>query len=95
MAILGEMREMGRETLHYHRALEPLLNGLESVVLVGDAWRSAMPERPGFAFVRDWQEALQIAAGTSWTGLLVKGSNSLGLQNVVQSLAVEHGGAAS
>ena len=95
MAILGEMREMGRETLRCHRALEPLLNGLGSVVLVGDAWRSALPERPGFAFVRNWQEALQIAAGTSWTGLLVKGSNSLGLQNVVQSLIAERGGAAS
>ena len=95
MAILGEMREMGRETLRYHRELEPLLNGLQSVVLVGEAWRSAVPERPGLAFVRDWREALEIAEGTSWTGLLVKGSNSLGLQNVVRGLVAERGGATS
>lgn len=92
MAILGEMREMGPEAVDYHRDLAALLDSIGNAVLVGGLWREAMKERPGLSFAADWQEALDLAKRTEWRGLLVKGSHSLGLQNVVAAfLNANHG----
>ena len=91
MAVLGEMREMGGDAARYHRELAPLLDGLENVVLVGDLWREALPGAPGRSFVGNWEEALELAREKDWTGLLVKGSNSLALGNIVDALWHERG----
>ena len=93
MAVLGEMREMGPDALRYHRDLEPLLSCFNNIVLVGDIWHEAMSDFPGRSFVPDWRAALKIVRGAPWKGLLVKGSNSLGLGNIVRSLSGEGEGA--
>lgn len=87
VAILGEMREMGQDALRYHAELEPLLDELDEAVLVGEIWRRALGERTSRRFVRNWQEALEAASEADWTGLLVKGSNSMQLQKVVEALS--------
>ena len=91
VAALGEMRELGPDAVRYHRELEPLLDKLGNVILVGGLWRGAFsaPDRPGRFFARDWREALDIVEGLDWRGFLAKGSNSLGLQNVVRALCGE------
>lgn len=89
VAVLGEMRELGPGAAHYHHELEPLLDAVGNVILVGGLWREALPDRPGRFFIGDWQEALELTKGIKWRGLLAKGSNSLGLQNVVRALCGE------
>lgn len=92
MAVLGEMREMGPEAARYHRDLEPLIEGLDEVVLVGEIWFEALKgreRRPGCRFVRSWDEALEAAQAAGWTAILVKGSNSLELERVVEGLAAK------
>ena len=89
VAALGEMRELGPDAARYHRDLEPLLDSVGNVILIGGLWREALPDRPGCFFVVDWQEALELVKGMEWRGLLAKGSNSLGLQNVVRALCGE------
>ncbi|MBR1673159.1 MAG: UDP-N-acetylmuramoyl-tripeptide--D-alanyl-D-alanine ligase [Fretibacterium sp.] len=91
MAVLGEMKELGPDAARYHRELEPLLDEVGNAVLVGALWREAFsaPDRPGRFFAGDWREAMELVKGLSWRGLLVKGSNSVGLQNVVRALCGE------
>ncbi|MBQ9388914.1 MAG: hypothetical protein IJU07_01920, partial [Synergistaceae bacterium] len=65
--------------------LEPLLEGIDRVILVGDVWREAL--KGDYDFVKTWQEALEILNGINeWQGLLIKGSNSIGLANIVKAL---------
>ena len=42
MAVLGEMREMGPDAVRYHRELEPLIDGVDEAVLVGELWHSVL-----------------------------------------------------
>ena len=86
MVVLGEMREMGPEGPSYHKELEPLLDRCERAVLVGGIWRDVLPDHPGRAFVPNWEAALEVVNATSWEALLVKGSLSVGLPNLVQAL---------
>ena len=89
MAVLGEMREMGPDAVRYHRELEPLIDGVDEAVLVGELWRGALEEKPNRRFVGGWREALDAARAAEWAGSLVKGSNSLELERVVEGLAAE------
>ena len=89
MAVLGEMREMGPDAVRYHRELEPLIDGVDEAVLVGELWRGALEEKPNRRFVGGWREALDAARAAEWVGILVKGSNSLELERVVEGLAAE------
>ena len=89
MAVLGEMREMGPDAVRYHRELEPLIDGVDEAVLVGELWRGALEEKPNRCFVGGWREALDAARAAEWAGSLVKGSNSLELERVVEGLAAE------
>ena len=61
------------------------------MILVGEVWREAFPECEGYIFVKDWREALkavrEVEAGREIQGVLVKGSHSIGLENVVRELA--------
>ncbi|MBQ7220035.1 MAG: UDP-N-acetylmuramoyl-tripeptide--D-alanyl-D-alanine ligase [Synergistaceae bacterium] len=90
IAVLGEMRELGEDSAKYHAELEPLFEGIDAVILVGDVWREALSEKDSYVFVKDWQEALkavrEIAGTREIQGVLVKGSHSIGLENVVKEL---------
>ena len=90
IAVLGEMRELGEDSAKYHAELEDLFEGIDGVILVGDVWREAFSEGSRYVFVKDWQEALksvrEIAGSREIQGLLVKGSHSIGLENVVREL---------
>ena len=86
IAVLGEMRELGPDAATYHENLTLLLENIEHVILVGSLW----PEHKGFIRVGKWQEALEhlrtIMSNNDWSGVLVKGSNSIGLSNVVKEI---------
>ena len=86
IAVLGEMRELGENSAMYHAELSPLLEGIDTVILVGEIWREAL--KGDYVFVDDWQKALDALKNIpEWQGLLVKGSNSLGLSNIVKEIA--------
>ena len=86
IAVLGEMRELGPDSAKYHEELTSLLENIEHVILVGNVW----PEHEGFIRVATWQEALEhlraIMNNKDWSGILVKGSNSIGLSNIVKEI---------
>ncbi|MBR1657584.1 MAG: UDP-N-acetylmuramoyl-tripeptide--D-alanyl-D-alanine ligase [Synergistaceae bacterium] len=85
IAVLGEMRELGENSAMYHSQLEPLLEGIDTVILVGGIWREAL--KGDYVFAENWQEALEeLRKIDDWQGLLVKGSNSIGLSNVVREM---------
>lgn len=85
IAVLGEMRELGEDSVKYHAELSPLLEGIDIVILVGDIWHEAL--KGDYIFVDDWQKALEILKSIDeWQGLLVKGSNSIGLGNIVRAM---------
>ena len=90
IAILGEMRELGENSVKYHAELENLFENLDCVILTGKIWREAI-SNPKYVFVDTWQEALEAAkkfmAENEWHGILVKGSHSIGLENVVKELS--------
>lgn len=92
IAILGEMRELGEDSVKYHAELEALLEDLEHVIFVGGLWREAIPGKANYIFADTWQESLAEAekiielGPDSWHGILVKGSHSIGLENVVKAL---------
>ena len=86
IAVLGEMRELGTNSAMYHAELSPLLEGIDTVILVGEIWREAVTG--DYIFVDGWQAALEALRNIpEWQGLLVKGSNSLGLSNIVKEIA--------
>lgn len=91
IAVLGEMRELGENSAMYHAELKPLLEKIEYVILVGSIWREALGNNSGYVYASDWQEALKfterIMRSEEWQGILVKGSNSLGLSNIVRELS--------
>lgn len=91
IAVLGEMRELGENSAQFHAELAPLFEGIDGVILVGEVWREAFGESDGYIFVKDWREALkavhEIEAERTIQGVLVKGSHSIGLENVVRELA--------
>ena len=92
IAILGEMRELGEDSVKFHAELENLLENLDCVILTGDIWKEALPQKKNFVFVQTWQEALEAAEKflneNEWHGILVKGSHSIGLENVVKKLEI-------
>ena len=85
IAVLGEMRELGENSAMYHAELSPLLEDIEHVVLVGEIWQEAMKANNDYVYVKTWQEALEILKNIDeWQGMLVKGSHSIGLENIVK-----------
>ena len=91
VAVLGEMRELGENAAQFHAELAPLFEGIDGVILVGEVWREAFGENESYIFVKDWREALKAVRdfeeGRTIQGVLVKGSHSIGLENVVRELA--------
>lgn len=91
IAVLGEMRELGENSAKYHAELKPLFEGINDVILVGNIWHEALDNHSGYTFVSDWKEALvcvkKIMENENWSGILIKGSNSIGLFNIVKELS--------
>lgn len=89
IAVLGEMRELGENSVKYHENLKPMLDEIESVILIGEIWHEALNDDPRYVYCDTWQTALdelrKIMSG-GWHGILIKGSNSLGLSNIVKDL---------
>ncbi len=88
-AVLGDMKELGEGEVSYHKDFESVIEKLDLVIFVGKIWSKAIAEKPGRHFTDNWQGALELIINEEWLGLLVKGSNSLGLENLVNSLSPE------
>ena len=41
---------------------------------------------PEYIYLNSWQEALSEIKKIDWSGILIKGSNSIGLSNIVKAL---------
>ena len=86
------MRELGEDAAKYHAELENLFENLDCVILTGKIWHEAI-KNPKYIFVETWQEALDAAkkfiSENEWHGILVKGSHSIGLENVVKAIRNE------
>ncbi|WP_431470081.1 UDP-N-acetylmuramoyl-tripeptide--D-alanyl-D-alanine ligase [Sphingosinithalassobacter sp. LHW66-3] len=94
LAVLGEMRELGAASADYHAGLaEPVrAAGVGYAILVGDAMAALAKELEGrveFVHVADAASARDRLAAVLAPGdaVLVKGSNAIGLANVVAALA--------
>ena len=90
IAVLGDMLELGKDEIYYHKELEPLLDNIDCVILVGKLWHEALKENTRYIFAPDWQTGLnelrKAMNNTDWHGMLVKASQSVGLSNIVKDL---------
>ena len=93
LAVLGDMAELGKDELAMHAGLtEPLEDaGVARVIVSGEcmrALRGALPQPMRGAWTQDWVGALGALKGEIQDGdvVLVKGSNSAGLGELVAAL---------
>ncbi len=91
--VLGDMKELGADSAAFHAALAPLLDaaGVTQAILVGDAMASladALPRHIPAVLVADAAQAGAAVAAHLAAGdvLLIKGSNSIRLGDVVAAL---------
>ena len=95
MAVLGDMLELGERTGEFHReVLQAAVEaGYETLITVGRHFRSAAEglRLNNSLSVADWQEALETLRDKVVHGstILVKGSNSVGLNKLVEQLRKE------
>jgi len=94
IAVLGGMRELGKDSDRYHAEIAgPLMAAnVDFALLVGDEMNplaKALEGRVDFAHVPDAATALDRLKGLVGAGdaVLIKGSNAIGLARVVASLA--------
>ncbi len=92
IAVLGGMRELGARAPVYHAALVPALidAGVAHAVLVGEETRPIAERFAAATWTADWHAALEAARATIRAGdlVLVKGSNGIGLGNLVAALTI-------
>ena len=94
IAVLGDMLELGVNAPFWHRQLGRFLRkvpSLQHVVLVGENVRWAQKTMPTYVtseVVSTWKQALSCLATRldRECVVLVKGSNSLGLDNIVREV---------
>lgn len=84
-AVLGDMRELGENEVQYHKDLLSLVEKLDRAVFVGNLWKKALKTSEKWTFVGTWQDAVEaLEKNSCWEALLVKGSNSFRLQDLVK-----------
>lgn len=94
IAVLGDMLELGETTPFWHRQIGRFLRkvpSLKRIVLVGNhvEWtKKTVPFGVVIDHVKSWQEALPILEKETQDDslILVKGSNGMGLKNLVNAL---------
>lgn len=95
VAVLGDMLELGEKSLPSHREVLRLVKeyGFDLAILVGNWFRMASESSTGLNFIlaADWREALDMVKDSAKPGstILVKGSNSIQLGQLVQELKRE------
>lgn len=95
VALLGDMLELGEGTDEYHRKMLSLADqlGFKKKITVGRHYRQAAEAlgTSGCMWTDTWTEALELLRSETSEGctILVKGSNSMGLWNLVQRLKRE------
>ncbi|MGI9019997.1 MAG: UDP-N-acetylmuramoyl-tripeptide--D-alanyl-D-alanine ligase [Solirubrobacterales bacterium] len=91
VAVLGEMKELGPDTAGYHREVGALARnlGIGPVIGVGELAREYAPD----AWAPDAGAAIPIVAEAVADGdcILVKGSRSVGLEQVTEALVAARG----
>ena len=94
IAVLGAMRELGRDTADFHASLADPVEAakVDYLILVGDEMgplAKALGPRTKLSHVPDTAAAIDLAREAIGPGdaVLVKGSNSIGLAALVEALA--------
>jgi len=85
-AVLGDMKELGEEGSKFHKDVSKLFAGIDKVILIGELWKDALSELPlqNCVHLDNWQAAYKlISENSDWNAILVKGSNSHKLQELV------------
>lgn len=87
MLILGDMKELGAESLSEHQKIIDYIQTcpFEQTLLVGEQFAAAKHSYPSYPTVRQLIDALRISPPEGKT-ILIKGSNSVGLNKVVEYL---------
>jgi UDP-N-acetylmuramoyl-tripeptide--D-alanyl-D-alanine ligase len=92
VAVLGEMKELGRGAGDYHREVGAFARGLGvgPIVGVGELARDYAPDE----WAADAEAAIEVVDGLLEPGdaVLVKGSRSVGLERVTDALLARRGG---
>jgi UDP-N-acetylmuramoyl-tripeptide--D-alanyl-D-alanine ligase len=92
-AVLGDMRELGDEESKFHKEISKLFAGIDKVLLIGELWKDVMSELPmqNCIHFENWQTAYKfISENSDWSAMLVKGSNSHKLQEIVAEIEKTH-----
>lgn len=87
MLILGDMRELGKESANEHQKIVDYLRecGFENVVLVGEEFAAAHHSFQTYANAEALKQALQ-ASKPADSMILIKGSNGIHLSSIVDYL---------
>lgn len=88
-AVLGGMKELGKETSRLHRDVLDFAKDLDFVVLIGDEWTKALGSQDGKKTFRYYHDAAGVAPlldGELAPGdmVLLKGSRAYGLEKILK-----------
>ena len=88
-AVLGGMKELGKETSRLHRDVLDFAKDLDFVVLIGDEWTKALGSQDGKKTFRYYHDAAGVASlldGELAPGdmVLLKGSRAYGLEKILK-----------
>jgi UDP-N-acetylmuramoyl-tripeptide--D-alanyl-D-alanine ligase len=97
VVVMGDMLELGKLEKRYHKLIGKLIGtlGINYLIGVGFASKELVKEasktmkKKSFWWVKDWREVLPILNSLlkKQTVVLIKGSRSIGLDNVIQELS--------
>ncbi|MDX8389604.1 MAG: UDP-N-acetylmuramoyl-tripeptide--D-alanyl-D-alanine ligase [Mariprofundaceae bacterium] len=90
-AILGDMKELGSASEAHHQSL--MIPSLSGLILVGNQMRSLRSHYPQARWVEDAEGAIEAAKDWHLSAtdyVLIKGSHSMRLEQVVAELEVKH-----
>ncbi len=94
VAFLGDMRELGSVSGQRHHDLGAATTDIDMVVAIGDEAETVRSGNPEALAVADWRAAAALLSEVpEGATLLVKGSRSLELENLVAAIEERFGGA--